>query len=377
MNTQQVSTKLQALLDQLVSGDKLVQSAVMGLYHGDSAFTWSGAAGYADANRRAPMTAQTPFCLASISKTYTAAALMLLEERGKLQLGDRIGRYLPRELTQGIHRFKGTEYTDSLTLRHLVTHTSGLADYSVDKPKGGKSLFERLFNEGDRAFDLEYVMRLNREELPPKFAPATPDPTTGHHLNAKAHYSDTNFRLLGAILEQVAEKPLHELYEELLFEPLGLTETYLYGHPRGSALGAPATLFHGPKPLNIPLALQSTSAQGGMVSTVSDTLRFLRALVQGELFARPETFPSMQHWNKIYFPMQYGYGLMKFHVPRLLSPFSPSPVLVGHSGSTGSFLYYSAEKNIYLSGTVNQNMRFRAPFALMLKAIQIIERARA
>lgn len=376
MNPQQVSAKLQTLLDNTVGSDKLIHNAVLGVAHLDSNFTWSGAAGYTDQARRTPMQADTPFFLASITKMYTTAAVMILQERGKLALGDKISQYLPAALIQGIHRYKGTDYTPQLTIRHLVSHTSGLADYSLDRPKGGKSLFDRLFTEGDRAFTLDDVVRMVREDLTPKFPPAVPDAKTGLHLKARAHYSDTNYQLLGAIIESVTERPLHAVFEEFFFRPLNLTQTYLHGHPGINVSGAPAAIFHKERALNLDLAMKSVSAQGGMVSTVGESLRFMKALTQGELFARKDTFETMQQWNKLFFPLQYGYGLMRFKLPWLLSPFAPSPELVGHSGSTGSFLYFAKELNLYVAGTVNQNQRQRAPFPLMLKVAEIFRQIR-
>ncbi len=366
MNTQQVGAKLQALVEEIVSKDGLIKNAVLGVAQEGSDFTWSGAAGFADAAGRTAMQPETPYYQASITKMYTASAIMMLQERGQLTLGDKIAKHLPGGVVDGIHRFKGTDYSRELTIRHLVSHTSGLADYSTDRPKGGKSLFDQLFTEGDRAFSLEDVVRLVREDLTPKFAPAA---------RGRAHYSDTNYQLLGAIIEAVTGKPLHEAFEEFFFRPLGLTQTYLAGYPRSGVRGEPATIFHKERALSLDLAMKSVSAQGGMVSTVSDSLRFIRAFRRGELFARKETIDAMQQWNKIFFPFQYGYGLMRFKLPWLLSPFAPSPELIGHSGSTGSFLFYNKELNLYFAGTVNQNTRVRTPMAVMLKAADIIRRA--
>lgn len=374
MKSQQVGAQLQSLLDNLVSGDKLIHNAVLGVAHDDSGISWSGAAGYADQAGRTLMQPETPFFIASVTKMYTAAAIMLLQERGRLELGDKIAKYLPGGLIQGIHRFKGTDYTPQLTIRHLISHTSGLADYSLQRPKNGKSLFERLFTEGDRGFTLEDVLRMVREDLTPYFPPAVPDANTGLHLRAKAHYSDTNYQLLGAIIESVTERPLHAVFEEFFFRPLNLTQTYLRGYPSMNPPGEPASIFHKDRALSLDLAMKSVSAQGGLVSTVDDLLRFLRAITQGELFARKDTFEAMQHWNKIFFPLQYGYGLMRFQLPRLMSPFFPAPELVGHSGSTGSFLYFCKERKLYVAGTINQTERQRAPFPLMLKVAEIFRR---
>ena len=82
----------------------------------------------------------------------------------------------------------------------------------------------------------------------------------------------------------------------------------------------------------------------------------------------------MRRWNRIFFPLQYGCGLMRFKLPRLLSPFGFSPELVGHSGSSGSFLFYCAEIDLYIAGTLNQMAMPRAPFPLAVKVAQLFRR---
>jgi len=366
MNQELVGAKLQTLLDNLVRKDKSIYNATLGVATEEPNFTWAGAAGTADAAGGTAMQPETPYFLASITKMYTAVAVMILQERGRLDLGDRLAKYLPASLIQGIHRLKGTDYTDQITLRQLLSHSSGLADYSLERPRQGKPFHLCLFTEGDRSFTVDDVMRLVRDELTPYFPPSA----------TKAHYSDTNYQLLGAVIEAATGGRLHDLFAELFFLPRGMTQTYLSGYPRMAAPAEPAKIYFRDRALNIPQAMKSIGAQGGMVSTSQDSLRFLQALTRGEVFARRETFAAMQQWNKIFFPLEYGLGLMRFKMPRWMSPFMPAPELVGHSGSTGSFLYYSAERKLYIAGTVNQVERQRAPFQIMLQVAEILRKAR-
>jgi D-alanyl-D-alanine carboxypeptidase len=375
MNLQQVGDRLQALVARTEKRQKYVYGIALGAVSPRAHFQWLGASGMADPAAGRPMQAETPFLIASITKMYTAAAAMILYERGRLTLDDRIGKHLPGSLVQGLHRYRGRDYTDSLTVRHLISQTSGLPDYFLERPTGGTSVFDRIVAEGDRAWELEDVVRYTREQLPPFFAPvAWGDASAGKRARVRAHYSDTNFKLLGAILESVAGKPLPELFEEMFFEPLRLTQTYLYGHPRSGTSEKPAQVFLRDRPFALDKLMRSHGAEGGMVSTLDDTLRFGRAFMTGELFSRQETLGSMQQWNRIFFPLQYGYGLMRFKLPRLFSPFGFSPELVGHSGSSGSFLYRCAELDLYIAGTINQMALQRAPFPLMIKVAQTFNR---
>jgi D-alanyl-D-alanine carboxypeptidase len=376
MNVERLVQKLQDLVDTTQRRQKHVHHVVLGVYHGPTGFQWTGAAGYADSSRQRDMRPDTPFLIASITKMYTAAAVMLLEERGRLSLDDGILKHLPTDRVQALHRHRGRDYTALLTVRHLLGHTSGLADYFLDRPKQGRSAFERLLTEGDREWQLDDVIRYTRDELPALFAPAVF--STGDGMpsgRARAHYSDTNYKLLGAIIEAVAGRPLHEVFGSYFFEPLSLRHSYLFGQQRPGASPELADVFYHDRPIAIDKVLRSHGPEGGIVSTVDETLRFGRAMLTGSLFAKRETLSRMQRWNRIFFPLQYGFGLMRFKLPWLLSPVGFSPELIGHSGSSGSFLYHCPEIDLYIAGTIDQLMLPRLPFQLLIKTAQLFKGA--
>ena len=124
--------------------------------------------------------------------------------------------------------------------------------------------------------------------------------------------------------------------------------------------------------LNIPLAMSSFPADGGIVATLADSLRFLRGFFGGELLAEDELSYLTGRWNRIFFPMQYGGGVMRFHLPRWLAPIKNPGELMGHSGSTGSFAFYSRQREIFLVGTVNQSDRPGRPFGLMSSIVDLV-----
>ena len=374
-NLSGLDEKLHKLVEDLQKG-KDIHNVLLGLRSGDAQFSWAGAAGIAVPETGARMQPNTPFFIASVTKMYTAAAVMLLKESGKLTLDDKIQEYLPEEWIAGLHHYQGVDYTQSITIRHLISHTSGIADYFLQKPKGGQNFFERLLKEGDLEWDPAGAVRIAKEDLEPNFPPADFSNADGQPL--KASYSDTNYQLLGVILEAVTGNPLHQVFEQFFFSPLELNHTYLYGYPREqlAEVREPAHLFYKQQEMQLDKAMKSFWADGGIVSTVDDSLRFIQAFMGGDLFQDPRTLPEMMHWNKIFFPMEYGYGLMRFKLPWFMSPFNPAPEMIGHSGSTGAFLYYAQELDLYLTGTINQSASQSAPFRLILKAAQLYKKAR-
>ena len=312
------------------------------------------------------MKVDAPIFIASVTKIYTAAVAMLLEEKQALSLQDSAARYLSLDLVRGLHVLKGREYTEQITLYNLLSHTSGLPDYFQDVPRGCQSLFDLIVQGVDQGWGLPRITETVRDQMTPKFPPR--DEKSG----GRAYYSDTNYQLLGAVIEAVTAKPLQDVYSEFIFQPMGLMDTYLYcgDAANGSQKGSPATLYYKDKPLRIDRAMRSFGPDGGLVSTVQDSLTFLRALLQGRLFRSPTTLDRMKQWRKLFFPIQYGLGLMRFETPRILSPFGPTPVLVGHSGSSGSFLFHHEGSGLYVAGTLNQMDRPSRPFRLMLKLIK-------
>ncbi|MGB3701147.1 MAG: serine hydrolase domain-containing protein, partial [Anaerolineales bacterium] len=216
MDRTALENRLQSELDALASKNSDIFNPVLGITNTRGDFYWAGAAGNAYTDKADAMEVDTPIFIASITKMYTGAATMILEERGQLSLDDPISKYLPGSLVEGLHRYKGHDYSDQLTIYHLVSQTSGLPDYFMDKPKGGVSIFDRLLVEGDFAWDLDEVVDITRNSLSPKFPP---EPKDQLNSGKQAFYSDTNYQLLGAILESATEKQLHEIFSELIIEP--------------------------------------------------------------------------------------------------------------------------------------------------------------
>ena len=351
------------MVSGLVERDKSVRNCVLSVMKRDGSFSWSGAAGIASQSGQVPMTKDTPIYIASITKLYTATAIMRLYEKGALSFDDPMAEYLPEELIRGIHVFKGKDYSQEITIKELLSHTSGVADYYTEKPKRGKSLSDLFLEEPERPWTVDETIERARNDLRPNFQPGT-----------DASYSDTNFQLLGKVIEAITGKPLHIVYEEFIFRPLGLKRTWLTGHsePQLAPSGAPADIFY--KELNITKTRSNGAywADGGIVSTAEEMIIFLKALNEGRIVSG-DTLKLMHNWHKLQFPLQYGYGTMYFKLPWFITMVVKVPPLWGHSGSTGSFLYYSEDLNIYMAGSINQAESKSKPFRLMLRVMKAIQ----
>ena len=164
-------------LFQEVAARKPIWHAVMAVESGDGSFRWGRAVGDADGTGR-PMLPGTPFFIASIDKLLNATIAVALAGRGALDLDAPLPAYLPDEVTRGLHRWKGTDATARITVRHLLAHASGLPDWLEDRPRGGLSVVDRVVRDGDVAFELAEIAAVVRA-LRPSRRGGCPRPSSG------------------------------------------------------------------------------------------------------------------------------------------------------------------------------------------------------
>jgi CubicO group peptidase (beta-lactamase class C family) len=336
---------LQTILERLIDNKKVFGTS-FAMMRNDQ--IWKGAAGN--------LKIDDPFFIASTTKLFTTALILCLKSQGELSLEDPISKYLDPSILKGLHTFKGKEYSTELTIQQLLAHTSGLPDYFQNKGYNGKSLEDEIIAGKDRAWFFEETIEITKS-IKPLFIPGTP---------GKAHYSDSNFQLLGKIIEIVSGKSYANYCDEVIIKPLGLSQTYVYQDPNDQN---PKCLYFKEKPLPIPLAMSSFGPDGGIVSTSTELLIFLEAFFEGKLF--PERYISeLKQWNRIFFPMRSGIGIHKFKLPCLFNPTRAIPSFIGHSGLSGALAFYSPRENLYITGTVNQVAHPDLSFKIMIKLTQ-------
>lgn len=213
-----LNLKLEQLVSKMVEKDKSIRNYVLAVMKGDGSYSWAGATGIANQDGQVLMTKDTPIYISSVTKLYTAVTIMKLYEEGKLSLDDPISKYLPADLIQGINIYKGKDYSNEITIKELLSHTLGIADYYTEKSKDGKNLFELFVEDPKKSWTVDETIARARDDLQSHFQPGT-----------DAFYSDTNFQLLGKIIENVTNKPLQIAYEDFFFRPLDLKHTWLIG----------------------------------------------------------------------------------------------------------------------------------------------------
>jgi D-alanyl-D-alanine carboxypeptidase len=233
--------------------------------------------GMANVELGVPIAPEMVFRLGSITKQFTAVAILKLAEAGKLRLDDDITRYLPDFPTHG----------QKITLEHLLTHTSGIKSYT-SLPAWRKVIRE------DRT--PQQMVDLFKDE-PADFAPGE-----------KWLYDNSGYFLLGMVIEKVTGKSYAAALADMLFTPLGLTHT-VYGTDAPLLPGRVAGYEGGPGHYRNAdyLSMTQPYAAGALLSTVDDLARWERALFSGTL-VRPDLLARMTTPYRLKNGKSTGYG---------------------------------------------------------------------
>jgi CubicO group peptidase (beta-lactamase class C family) len=354
--------RLRQRLDDLVAQQRRSDtgpSVVLAIESLDGTFAWSSGIGPASVQDPSTMGAASPYVAASITKLYVAVVALQLRSEGLLDLDAPLVAVVPHDLT-GLHVLDGVDRTDELTVGQALSHTTGLPNYLEDPARGGRSLLDEVLAH-DRAWGVDEVIERSRSVLRPVFPPG--------HRN-RAHYSDTNYQLLGAAIERVAGEPFEAVLRARVLGPLDLTATRMFD-PERDDIDAIASLFRRDRQLRHPLLLGSVGTDGGLITSAAESLTFLRALFSGSLLPPSEVASMQRTWRRIFFPFRYGIGMMRFRLPSALTGFR-SIELIGHSGASGSLAFVVPDRGLLVAGTVNQLEPRSASFRLAIRALSMV-----
>jgi D-alanyl-D-alanine carboxypeptidase len=245
-------------------------------------FTGGAAVGTLELEASAPLEVDTPIRIASVTKTFVAASVLRLAELGELGLDDPISQRLSSTYLELLSA-DGYDI-DAITVRHLLTHTSGIADYAgYEENYEGK--FQQMIED-----DPEF--QWNRE-LEVQFAMDNYDPLA--EPGTEFHYADTGYVLLGDLLERAMGVPSYgaAIAELLGFDELGLTATFVERLDRPAPTKRLGHQYIGTLDYTNIDPGQDMYGGGGIVSTTREVSMFFDALLGGQIFDKPETLTEM------------------------------------------------------------------------------------
>lgn len=210
-----------------------------------------------------PAKVEMRYCLASLSKPFTAAALLLLQEQGKLSVDDKVSKFLP-ELTR----------SGEVTIRQLLSHTSGYREF----------------------WPVDYVLPMMLQPATPRqivdqFArkPLSFDPGT------KWEISDTNYVIAGMIVEKVSGKPLYQFLQEKIFKPLSMDGTADVDHEKPGTAGPAGYMRYGIGPLRIaPHEAQGWLFGGELLAMTAGDLGRWDVSVLEQTLLKPSSYRDLE-----------------------------------------------------------------------------------
>lgn len=277
--------------------------------------------GMADVAGKVEMRPDATLRLGSITKQFTAVAIMMLADEGKLSVSDPITEFLPDYPTQG----------KVITVEHLLTHTSGIVSYT------GKPDFR---SQSLRDVTVPQMLDYFKND-PIEFTPGT-----------KHAYNNSGYFLLGAIIEKLSGQSYAKFVEQRIFVPLGMTHTAYEGHERAFILRAAG---HEKTPAGFgpsqPLSMSQPYAAGSLVSTVDDLAKWDAAISAGKLLkpaSWKQAFTAYALADGKSVDYGYGWGVGKLRGSEAIS----------HGGGINGFSTYAMrmpQEKVYVALLTNSD----------------------
>ena len=264
--------KLDQYFNQLETHNKFMGSVVVSK---GGVILYSRSIGFEDFENKVRASQNSKYRIGSISKTFTTVLILKAVEKKKLNLDQTIDKYFPT-----------IKNADKISIRHLLTHRSGIHNFTDDADYG--SWYKEAKTEKEM---LNIIQRAGIDFEP----------------DSKADYSNSNFVLLSYILEKTFEKPYPKILHQYIVKPLGLKSTYFGGKINPERNECKSYGFAGTWELESETDMSIPLGAGGIVSTPSDLVRFSEALFSGKLL-KSEMIEKMK-------TMIDDYGMGLFQIP--------------------------------------------------------------
>lgn len=353
---------LEAMLSRTVARDKGVRNAVLLVDSPKLGINGSWAAGIAYEGDDTAMTVQTPFLSASVGKLFTSSLVLSMVEEGVLSLDDSIVDWLNPSLITDLPAEGGEASLDEITVRRLLTHRSGLPDYFEGRAAdGAPNIFELITEAPERRWTPRLVLEYTKEHYEPAGKPGE-----------VFLYADTNYDLLGFIVEAATGKPFQKVMTEQIFQSLNLGNTWMHAFSDTPYADAWIEDFNA---AGTP-ALTLDVAGGGLATTVNDLRTFMRSLLDGQPVPL-ESFQAEWREDAMARGIDYGYGMWRIRPGGLFFLLNSYPEMLGVSGSTGSFLYWVSEYDAIITGSFNQTGYQRKHISFLIKVLGVLRQAAA
>lgn len=298
-----------------------------------------------------------PSYMASVGKLFTAALVGMLHDQGAVSLDDPITEHLDPDLTRGLHVLDGKDHTAQIRVKHLLGQTSGL-------PDDFQPLLERLRKNPDPDLTTRAAVLWAKENRTPRFPPGE-----GYH------YCDTNYHLLGFVVERATGLAFHDALHQRIFEPLGMTRSWVLGFSQPAEPATHPTAearIEGTRINDLSGYAAVDYSGGGVVAPRTDLLKFMKALVSHRVVADATLERMRSDSRRKHLGIRYGYAIWEIVPVPVIMParFSCWGVL----GITGAFMFYHPRLDAYFIGTFNDSSWQRKAIRFLMRLIGEVEK---
>lgn len=350
---EELKESLQELIDKAIEQDSTIPGILLHVEAPDFNLSHSFSSGVSDVNSNTLLPTNSTARIASNTKTYTAVSILRLWELDKLELDDSINKYISEEHANILGK-DGYDLS-KITIRHLLTHTSGLFDHAASN-----TYIQKVFQNPSYEWTRTEQVQGCADWGDPLFEP-------GEQFS----YSDTGYILLGEIIESLTGNTLGSAMRELInYKKLGLTSTWqekIEEKPE-SAPNRIHQYFQGIDTYDFDPSLDLYGG-GGLVANTKDMARFYQELFTGNVFEQPSTLDTML--SKVSFPegyapsSDYRMGIFYFNFNDM--------DMFSHSGFWSTQATYIPELNASVSMVITKFAKGRLMNELSVNALKMIK----
>ncbi|MCU0377457.1 MAG: beta-lactamase family protein [Bacteroidales bacterium] len=314
----------------------------------DRSISWSGASGFSDRVSKTKLNPSQSFRIASVTKTFVAATILRLWEDNRLSLDDLLAMYISNEHAGILSR--GGYDMNTITLRHLLTHSSGLYDHAQSD-----EFMKRILTDPEHEWT-------RREQIESAIAWGKPVGYAGE----KFSYSDTGYILLGEVIENITGKSLNDAIIEVLdLRGLGIKNTIFEGFRPPDREDRIHQYYNGIDTYDFNPSIDFYGG-GGLISTTSDLAAFFQCLFNNKVFLNKSTLDTMLYQPQYESApsMDYRIGIFRILINDIEA--------YTHTGFWGTQVVYIPSMNTTIAVNYSQRWVTKGPAPIISQILALL-----
>lgn len=370
LGKEEALARLESYFDKAGGPTKAYSGVQVHVFSKGKGLDWYHSAGVSGRTGEVLSTDQ-PFHVASIGKLFTATIILQMAEEGKMNLDDPIADHIQAEILEGLFIFECADHSSKVTFRHLLAHTSGVADYFGDPVIGNGTS-----KDNDLTMQQSLITEKDRFWLPEELVAFSKDNQLAVGKPGESyHYSDTGYVLLGLLIETIEGKSFEAVIHDRIFNPVGMKHSYmaLRSQPESAGMKPLADLWLLGEELGESRSLSADWAGGGVISTLEDLRLFSQALNGGQLISSESQEVLFSNENKFQPGIYTGTGGMSLRFKEFF-PLLELPEARGHIGILSTHLFYDKETDTHIVMNFGSDAKMVDSFKALIEVMLTLRR---